>query len=119
MIDTHTQTDGPAGIQTPCHIKPVRGAGPVSPRHPPEPALLNEKQAAALLGVSARKFHQLRAEPWFPLAIELGPRALRWERGELMAAAAQAAPRRAVQAEPPQLLRQRIERMKGPQHERD
>jgi hypothetical protein len=84
---------------------------------PPQQAaiLLNEAAAAALLGIGRRKFHALRIEPWFSsvcTAIELGPRALRWHRDEL-AAALRNAPRRVVQAEPEQLLRQRIERLKG------
>ena len=50
------------------------------------PELLTEREAAAVLGVGKRKFHQLRAETWFPQAIELGPRALRWSRSELLSA---------------------------------
>ncbi len=64
------------------------------------PELLNEREAAAVLGVGQRKFHQLRAEAWFPQAIELGPRALRWSRSELLVALSTRAPRRTVQAEP-------------------
>lgn len=74
---------------------------PASPKI--QPALLNEKQAAEFIGVSARKFHSLRSEPWFPLAIELGPRCLRWHRDELLASIAKGAPRVGVQAEPDQL----------------
>lgn len=57
---------------------------------PVAPALLNEAQAAALFGVSARKFSELRAAPWMPRPIALGPRALRWSRVELEAAIAHA-----------------------------
>lgn len=64
------------------------------------PELLTEREAAALLGVGERKFHQLRTESWLPAAIELGPRALRWSRSELLEALATRAPRRTVQAEP-------------------
>jgi hypothetical protein len=91
---------------------------PVSAHHEKgaqPPALLNEAQAASLLGVGRRKFHDLRRQAWFTsacTAIELGPRALRWHRDELLAAAKNA-PRRVVQAEPQQLLRQRIERLKA------
>jgi len=77
----------------PSHAAPVR-----SSTTPPE--MLTEREAAAVLGVGQRKFHQLRAEAWFPQAIELGPRALRWSRSELLAALATRAPRRTVQAEP-------------------
>lgn len=48
----------------------------------------------------------MRQQPWFIercTAIELGPRALRWHRDELMAAM-QNAPRRVVQAEPAVLV---------------
>lgn len=64
------------------------------------PELLTEREAAALLGVGPRKFHQLRTEAWLPAAIELGPRALRWSRSELLTALSTRAPRRTVQAEP-------------------
>jgi predicted DNA-binding transcriptional regulator AlpA len=74
------------------------------------PLLLNEGQAAELLGVGRRTFHRLRQEPWFVadcVAVELGPRALRWHRDELLAAAKNA-PRRTVQAEPPHLAAKRL-----------
>jgi predicted DNA-binding transcriptional regulator AlpA len=80
------------------------------------PALLNERQAAELLGVSTRKFHALRNEAWFPLAVELGPRALRWYAEELLQAVANRAPRRTVQAEPAHLARVRAERAAVPEH---
>jgi hypothetical protein len=89
--------------------KPERHAADLSP-----PALLTEGQAATLLGIGRRKFHDIRQEPWFVAkctAVELGPRALRFFRDELLAAAKNA-PRRTVQPEPAQLLRDRIERMK-------
>lgn len=69
----------------------------------PSPELLTEREAAALLGVGVRKFHELRAAEWMPKAIELGPRALRWSRAELLAALAERAPRRVVLAEPKHL----------------
>lgn len=70
------------------------------------PALLNEGEACALIGIGRRKFHDVRKTPWFVercTAIELGPRALRWHRDELLAAM-QNAPRRVVQAEPAVLV---------------
>ncbi len=74
-----------------------------------QPALLNERQAAELLSVGVRKFHELRSAPWFPLAIELGPRALRWRRDELLDALANVAPRRAIRPEPAHLAAKRAE----------
>ena len=50
---------------------------------PSFPVLLNDEQSAACLGVSVRKFHELRQEPWMPLPVVLGPRLLRWPRAEL------------------------------------
>lgn len=73
----------------------------------PSPELLTEREAAALLGVGVRKFHELRGADWMPQAIALGPRALRWSRAELMAALAERAPRRIVLAEPEHLQRVR------------
>jgi hypothetical protein len=70
------------------------------------PALLNEGQACALIGIGRRKFHDVRQQPWFIercTALELGPRALRWHRDELLAAMLNA-PRRVVQAEPAVLV---------------
>lgn len=72
--------------------------------------LLTDIEAAAALGVSQRKFHELRAEPWMCRPIVLGPRLLRWVRSELEAAV-QHMPRQAAPGnEPAQLLRGRIER---------
>lgn len=76
------------------------------------PALLNEGQAAALLGIGRRKFHDVRQQPWFAeicTAVELGPRALRWHRDELLAAVKNA-PRVTKKAEPKQLA---LARTKG------
>jgi hypothetical protein len=70
------------------------------------PTLLNEGQACALIGIGRRKFHDVRKMPWFVercTALELGPRALRWHREELLAAMLNA-PRRVVQAEPAVLV---------------
>jgi predicted DNA-binding transcriptional regulator AlpA len=69
----------------------------------PEVELLNFREAAALLGISVRSFHLLRAEAWFPAPLELGPRLLRWRRAELIEALAEKAPRQVVRAEPHQL----------------
>ena len=77
-----------------------------------QPALLNEVQAAELLGIGRRKFHDVRQEPWFVAvcqAMVLGPRALRWYRDELLEAAKNA-PRITKQAEPASLAGARAER---------
>src|SRR5687768_13827048 len=75
------------------------------------PALLADDQAAQLLGVSTRKFHELRQEPWMPRPVVLGPRLVRWARTELEAAVS-SMPRQQESREPAQLRRARIEGMK-------
>lgn len=45
---------------------------------------LDVRKAAQLLGVSERKFHELRAEGLVPEPLRLGARVLRWERHELI-----------------------------------
>lgn len=97
------QLDGVWRNQTPTTGAASKPGPSVSPA--PTPELLTEREAAALLGVGVRKFHELRGSDWLPPAIELGPRALRWSRSELLAAIASRAPRRVVLAEP-QHLRQ-------------
>lgn len=68
------------------------------------PVLLNARQAAELIGISERTFHNLRAEPWMPRAIEMRPGMPRWHRMELEAALRERAPRQTDQpAEPAQL----------------
>jgi hypothetical protein len=49
----------------------------------PTPALLTDEQGAERLGVSLRKFHELRHESWFPRAIVLGPRHKRYSTEQL------------------------------------
>ena len=68
------------------------------------PPLLNESQTAALLGVSPRTLLKLRGEPWFPSPLQLGPRATRWLRDELLEALATRAPRGGIQPKPPNLI---------------
>jgi hypothetical protein len=92
-------------------INPARLAASEQKSQPP--ALLNEGQAASLLGIGRRKFHDVRQQPWFTslcVAVELGPRALRWHRDELLAAAKNA-PRTVKRPEPKELAqaRQRAE----------
>lgn len=45
--------------------------------------LLTEQEAAEALGVSHRKFQELRDSDWCPKPIVLGPRLLRWSCAEL------------------------------------
>lgn len=75
-----------------------------------KPAFLNFKQLCAVFGVSERKGHQLRAEPWFPKPFEFGPRCLKWAQDEAVEAAKRCAPRKADRAEPQQLAAARVER---------
>lgn len=77
------------------------------------PALLSDDQAAAYLGISVRRFHELRAEPWLPKPITLGPRLLRWSRVELDQAVASMPRKTEAAAEPAQLRRGKIEAMKA------
>lgn len=64
-----------------------------SAAQPATPVFLNLGQASKLLGVSERTFHELRHRGLVPEPIQLGPRALRWLRDELIEHARQAAPR--------------------------
>jgi predicted DNA-binding transcriptional regulator AlpA len=68
-----------------------------------EKELLNFRESAALLGVSIRTFHALRAEAWMPAPLALGERLLRWRRAELIEALAERAPRQVARAKPQQL----------------
>ena len=68
------------------------------------PPILNEAQTAALLGVSPRTLLKLRHQPWFPAPLQLGPRATRWLRDELIAALSIQAPRGGVQPKPGHLI---------------
>lgn len=45
--------------------------------------LVSAAEAADILGVSERKFHELRHDPKFPAAVNLGPRCNRWRVAEL------------------------------------
>jgi predicted DNA-binding transcriptional regulator AlpA len=75
-------------------------------RYPP-PELLDDEQAAAKLGVSVRKFHELRHEPWMPRAVVLGPRHKRWSATQLDAAIQNIPREEQVPAEPSQLAKGR------------
>ncbi len=78
----------------------------------PPGGLLTEEQAAAFYGVGVRKFAQLRSAGVVPEPIVLGPRALRWVPAELVDSL-QRLPRAQSLAQPAQLRRARIERLKG------
>lgn len=75
------------------------------------PMLLTEEEAAALYGISERKFAELRGDEAFrlPKPIQLGPRLLRWSRAELEAAIANM-PRQRTATEPLQLAKARAAR---------
>lgn len=71
--------------------------------------LLTAEEAAELLGVGSTVFHELRRESWFPKAIALGARVVRWSRKELEEAV-DAMPRQQAPAEPLQLAKGRAAR---------
>jgi len=76
--------------------------------------LLNDRQAADLLGVGERTFLDMIASAeWLPVPIALGPRMRRWDAAKLMEAVRSKAPRATKGSEPAQLRRARIERMKA------
>lgn len=107
--------DGHGSSQSLKAAAPSAAIPPQSPAHSaPKPRrLLNFAELQAKLNVSERTARKLIAEPWMPDPIELGPRALRWVDAEVDEAIAARAPRRAEPAaEPAQLLRGKIERMK-------
>lgn len=73
--------------------------------------LLNDAQAAQCMGISRRKFHELRYASYMPRPIVLGPRIVRWSRAELEQAVA-SMPRQGQASEPAQLRRGRIDSLK-------
>ena len=70
---------------------------------PGERLLLSAVEAAALLGMSVRLFHQTR--PRLPQPVTLGKRHVRWRRADLISWVASLEPSDAAHAEPPQLAR--------------
>jgi predicted DNA-binding transcriptional regulator AlpA len=82
--------------------------------HPPRALMHTETQTssflvaapegARLLGVSERRFHDLRRQPSFPAAVVLGARCVRWHRDEL-GAYAKSLPRVTLLPEPKHLQR--------------
>ena len=77
-----------------------------SPSLPPE--YLTIRQACELLGLGERRFHEIRDEDWMPRPVAFGPRALRYSRTELLAAAANRAPRPQKAQEPQHLQAARV-----------
>lgn len=71
------------------------------------PNYVNADQLAAALNVSKRQAAKLRHLSWFPPALVLGPRSLRWDLNEVQAAMKRHAPRARVGAEPQQLAASR------------
>lgn len=76
------------------------------------PAFVTARQAAALLGISERSLHALRAKGLVPLPLDLGPRSQRWITSELIEHVKANAPR-GMQAEPAHLRRGKIEALKA------
>lgn len=63
----------------------------------------NLAQVAVELGVSMRQARELRHQAWFPPALVLGPRTLRYDLDLVAEAMARHAPRARVGVEPAQL----------------
>jgi predicted DNA-binding transcriptional regulator AlpA len=74
------------------------------------PVYANKQGLADALGISVRQLADLRRNPWFPEAIELGPRTLRWDVNEVLLAVKRQAPRTRVGAEPAALVQSRQDR---------
>ena len=65
--------------------------------------LLNAAQAAALMGISERTFHQWRKTGLLPPGVAISPGRVRWARADLESAIA-AAPRKLEVVEPARLI---------------
>jgi predicted DNA-binding transcriptional regulator AlpA len=79
------------------------------PKQITQAQFVNSRGAAALLGVSVRTLAELRKEPWFPPAIAVGPRTIRFSVADLLAAMARA-PRVRTLDEPQPLRSARLPR---------
>lgn len=77
------------------------------------PFLLTDAQAAQLYGVGLTTLQEMINEPWFPPPVVLGPRLRRHVLTELQQAAASMPRQTSKQAQPAELARARIERMKS------
>lgn len=80
--------------------------------HAAPPRMLNITQAARLLGVSVRTFHELRRRSIVPEPYRLGARGARWDRVELIESIRTRAPR-GTAPEPAQLVAARRARAKA------
>lgn len=89
----HPEVGGSVLRQAPRQASLAAHASLQSAAQPAAPAFLNLAQAAKLLGVSERTFHELRRRGLVCEPIQLGPRALRWLRDELIEHTRQTAPR--------------------------
>jgi predicted DNA-binding transcriptional regulator AlpA len=76
----------------------------------PPPQLLTDDESAAFLGISVRRFHELRHEEWMPAPKTFGPRSLRWSRAELEAAIEKMPRQSKLGPEPTQLAKGRAAR---------
>jgi predicted DNA-binding transcriptional regulator AlpA len=76
-------------------------ATPSGARHQSAPLLLSAPESAAKLGMSVRRFHQLR--PSLPQPVVLGPRHVRWRLADLVAWVEGLSANSEVRSEPPQL----------------
>ncbi len=106
MHDKSAGFDREAGSQNPRRTSvPAGRAAPsaVVSAAEQDREFLTGRQSAALLGLSERRWEQVRRESWMPLPVELGQRGLRWIRSELVDAVKHFAPRRSVQQEPAHL----------------
>lgn len=102
------QTHSSGALLLPHADKPAR----LSPSMPKP--LLSRKDLAAYLGVSERATYPITAEPWFPPALELSARVLRWRAVEVDAALAGAPRRPTIAPEPAQLQQARSNRKAVP-----
>jgi predicted DNA-binding transcriptional regulator AlpA len=75
--------------------------------------LLNDREAAEMLGVGDRTFADIIGQPWMPQPIILGARLRRWDADELLEALRTRAPRGGKAPMPEQLRRAKIEGMKA------
>lgn len=84
MSQPHTQTPIAASIDRQIHraLTGHRQAGKSHAEAMPEKLLLTAAEAAALLGMSLRQFHNKR--PTLPEPVALGPRHIRWKRSDLV-----------------------------------
>lgn len=109
-----TTNGGHSVSQTASNDKAAKPSARQSPNRSASAALLPFEQLARdVLRVSPRTAAELIKQPWMPRPIVLGPRLLRWSLAEVEAAIANMPRQVQPGAEPAQLRRQRIDRMKA------